>query len=295
MTFRFLSPADLGEVRVAFNKAFADYFVESQLSEERLGDHLRESAVRLELSVGAFEQGEMVGLLLNGVDVWGGVLTAYDAGTGVVPAHRGRGVAGEMFRFAVPKLAESGVRRCLLEVIRENEPAIRAYRELGFEPTRELQCYKRPADPISGAGAPGAVPASREGAGPALRIEGVSAPAWDLWTSFWDWQPSWQNSPGAVARASGRVTVLGAFRNGRGVGYVAFIPAAGRILQLAVARDARRAGVGTRLLRSVRAQVAPDRDLTIINVDASARETAVFLMAMGFVPTVGQYEMTRAL
>lgn len=295
MTLRFLSPADLEVVRIAFNKAFADYFVESQLSAEQLANHLRDSAVRLELSIGAFEQGEMIGMLLNGIDEWGGQLTAYDAGTGVVPAHRGHGVAGEMFRFAVPRLAENGVRRCLLEVIRENEPAIRAYRELGFIPTRELQCFKRPAEPFSGSATPAGAPGSLETPDVALRIEEMRETAWDLWMSFWDWQPSWQNSPGAVARGSGRGVVLGAFRDGRCVGYVVFVPAAGRILQFAVAKDARRQGLGTRLLRSVRAQAAPDRDLTIINVEAAATGTAAFLRTLGFVPTIGQYEMTRAL
>jgi ribosomal protein S18 acetylase RimI-like enzyme len=292
MNYRFLTPADLPQMRTTFNQAFADYFVESQLSEEQLANHLGTTAVRLELSVGAFSDGEMVGLLLNGVDVWGGLLTAYDAGTGIVPAHRGRGVSGEMFRFAVPKLKESGVQRCLLEVIKENEPAIKTYRELGFATTRELQCFKRPADPFPGAG----ISSAGSGSGRlALRIEEVRDPAWSLWSSFWDWQPSWQNSPGSVARLAGRATVLGASHKGACVGYVAFVPAGGRIMQIAVAPDLRRRGVGARLLRSVRAQVAADRDLTTINVDASAGGTLAFLRANGFVPTIGQYEMTLAL
>lgn len=237
----------------------------------------------------------MVGLLLNGVDTWGGQLTAYDAGTGVVPAHRGRGMARAMFRFAVPKLREAGVRRCLLEVIKENEPAIRAYRELGFAPTRELQCLKRPADSPFRAGAAGDAPPARASERPSLRIEDVREPVWDLWSSFWDWQPSWQNSPGSIARLSGRWTTLGAFHEGHCVGYVVFVPSTGRIMQIAVAADWRRRGVGARLLRSVRAQVAADRDLSIINVDETAQETLAFLRAGGFVPTIGQYEMALAL
>lgn len=309
MNYRFLSAADLPRVRVTFNQAFADYFVDLQLSEEQLANHLGGSAVRLDLSVGAFAGDAMVGLLLNGIDVWDGMLTAYDAGTGVVPAHRGHGVAGEMFRFAVPRLKESGVKRCVLEVIRQNEPAIKAYRELGFTPTRELLCFKRPAafvgrrselgkpqptpgQPESGPGGPGPVPA---GGGLPLHVEEVGDPAWDLWSTFWDWQPSWQNSPGSIARLAWRCTILGAFHEGRCIGYVGFVPGAGRVMQIAVAADWRRQGVGARLLRSVRAQVADDHDLSIINVDASAEGTLAFLRANGFEPTIGQHEMVRAL
>ncbi len=307
--YRFLSPADMPRLRAAFNQAFADYFVTLQLSEEQLASHLSGTAVRLDLSVGAFVGEEMVGLLLNGVDVWQGLLTAYDAGTGVVPAHRGRGVAGEMFRFAVPRLKESGVRRCVLEVINENEPAIKAYRELGFAPTRELICFKRSAvslgqpaaadGPGPAAGQPSPAPS---GPGPAaagdalpLRVEEVRDPAWEAWQAFWDWHPSWQNSPGSVARLAWRCTTLGAFHRGECVGYVVLVPSSGRILQLAVAPEWRRRGVGARLLRSVRAQVAGDRDLSIINVDASAQPTLDFLRANGFAPTIRQHEMARTL
>lgn len=289
VTYRFLAPADLPLVRETFNAAFSDYFVDSQLGDERLVAHLRESAVRLELSVGACRGMDMVGLLLNGIDAWDGALTAYDAGTGVVPAFRGRGIAGGMFRFALPGLEAAGVRRCLLEVIRENEPAIKAYRALGFTTTRELQCFRRPAEPLHPTGAPA------ERAMPELRIHPSDAPDWGLWSTFWDWQPSWQNSPGSIARAGGRCALLTASAGGRCAGYVAFAPGAGRILQIGVAPDARRRGVASRLLRSVRAQVADDRDLTIINVDASAAGTISFLRAGGFLPTIGQYEMAREL
>jgi len=316
MEYRFLSPADLTRLRAAFNQAFADYFVKLQLTEEQLASHLEGTAVRLDLSVGAFVGEAMVGLLLNGIDVWDGQLTAYDAGTGIVPAHRGHGVAAEMFRFAVPRLEDHGVRRCVLEVIRENAPAIKAYRELGFTPTRELVCFTRPSAPLGRwvaagepqptAGQPGPAPgepqptAGQSGPAPAgeelpLHVEEVRDPAWDLWSTFWDWHPSWQNSPGSIERLAWRCTILGAFHEGDCIGYVVFVPGSGRVMQIAVAAGWRHRGVGGRLLRSVRAQVADDRELSIINVDASAAGTLAFLRASGFEPTIRQYEMARAL
>ena len=40
------------------------------------------------MSVGAFEHGELTGIVLNGVRYWDGEKTIYDLGTGVIPAFR---------------------------------------------------------------------------------------------------------------------------------------------------------------------------------------------------------------
>ena len=50
----------------------------------------------------------------------------------VEPAWRRRGVARELLEFALPRLAQRGAGRCLLEVRVGNAPAIALYRSLGF-------------------------------------------------------------------------------------------------------------------------------------------------------------------
>ena len=62
--------------------------------------------------------------------------------------------------------------------------------------------------------------------------------------------------------------------------------------QSALARDARRQGLGTRVLRAARARAA--RPLRILNVDTRAEHIAAFLTAAGAVPLARQIEMVRA-
>ncbi len=191
MTYCFLAPDDRSRMHATFTRAFADYYVDAQLSADDFAEHLRQNAVRFELSVGAFEGDRMVALLLHGIDEWEGRLTAYDAGTGVIPGHQGKGTAGAMFEFALPGLREAGVERCLLKVIDQNEAAIMAYRRLGFEPTRDFLCFRRNAADVVAA--------------TEAQIADVAHPDWNRWRRRWDWHPSWQNSIGSIRRG-GRCT-----------------------------------------------------------------------------------------
>jgi ribosomal protein S18 acetylase RimI-like enzyme len=71
----------------------------------------------------------------------------FDPGTGlegevaevyVAESHRGRGVGGALLRRAVELFRERGVTLGYVWTRGENEPAVRLYRDAGFEPTRQL-------------------------------------------------------------------------------------------------------------------------------------------------------------
>lgn len=285
MHYRFLTDADLPVAHTTFLDAFADYYVSMQMSQAQFAAHLAHEGVRLDLSVGAFVGRQMVGLLLNGIDTWQGELTAYDAGTGVIPEYRGQGTAGGMFRFAIPKLRAHGVSRCLLEVIQANEAALTVYRKQGFTVTRSLECVR--LDPETAISAP----VQRS----AIRLERVATPDWTHWQSFWDWRPAWQNSRGTIERSGQEFQFLAAYSERRCAGYVVFSPASGRIAQWGVDRAFRRRGLGSALFAAVREAVDSSRPLSIINIDGEATETLTFLHNMGFFHTISQYEMTLAL
>jgi ribosomal protein S18 acetylase RimI-like enzyme len=284
MDYRFLSEADMPRMYTAFLESFADYFVQMSMSETQFAEHLANNGVRHDCSVGAFDGEQMVGILLNGIDDWQDILTAYDAGTGVIPAYRGQGIAGHMLEFAMPLLREQGIKQCLLEVIRDNTPAIKVYRRLGFTETRSLECIrlapevelprKRPAD---------------------LEIEIHTAPYWDELKEFWDWHPAWQNSIESIERNFQNFMALIAVIDELTVGYVILNPNTGGLAQLAVDRYNRRQGVATSLLRACRSVVGPEQPLSMINIDGNAAETLAFFDHCGFERTVGQYEMVLPL
>ena len=114
----------LSTITTCFNNAFADYFVKFEVTESYLRDKWRGAGVDRNLSAGVVDRGELVGFIVHGVGEWNGLKAGYNAGTGVIPSHRGKGLTQKMYQFLFPKLKENGIKCLLLEAIQENEKAI---------------------------------------------------------------------------------------------------------------------------------------------------------------------------
>ena len=276
LSYRLLTAADFSTLYACFLKAFSDYQVDMQMSEQQFAQRLTRDGVQLEVSTGAFDDDRMIGFYINAVDDWQGKRTAYDAGTGIVPDYRGRGVAQELFPFTVAKLKERGVSQYLLEVLSSNERAVALYRKLRFVEVRKLAVLRSEQidEPIDD-----------------FELRRVDKPDWKLFQSFWDGYPSWQNSIAAVERIPNDRIILGAHVDGACVGYgVVFTPAA-NLMQLAVAPVHRRKGIGSRLLRALSA----GETLKVNNIDEELKGTLTFFEANGFNVVMEQFEMSRSL
>ena len=88
--FQALQDVDLRKIADCFNAAFSDYEQSFHFTEESLQYYITASAVDLSLSFGAFYGEQFVGLILNSCGIYEGEQVVYDAGTGVVPEHRGK-------------------------------------------------------------------------------------------------------------------------------------------------------------------------------------------------------------
>jgi ribosomal protein S18 acetylase RimI-like enzyme len=260
---RALRADDFDSVHAAFLEAFSDYVVPFALTREQLTEMLARRAYRPAASVGVFDEGRLVAFTLNGVDGQ----TAYDTGTGVVPSHRRRGLGGAMLDFLLPRLREQGCTRYQLEVIASHTAAVELYRSHGFEETRGLQCWS-----FTDTGE-GETASDQEGT------------IHDEWC---DVAPSWQNTTASIHRARDRYVIVG-----ESGGYAVLFPATGDLPQLAVQPEARRRGIGTRLLR--RAAAVAGKPLRILNIDERDEGIASFLTAAGAARTVRQFEMLRTL
>ena len=279
VSYRLLSASDLTRLYDCFLEAFSDYEVDMQMSREQFERRITRDGVKLEISAGAFDDEKMIGFYMNGRGLWQGKQTAYDAGTGVIPEYRGRGVAKELFAFVVEKLKEVSVSQYLLEVLTSNIGAVSLYRKLGFVETRELAVF-RSNEPVTALSEL-----------PGVSIRPVERPDWRLFESFWDGYPSWQNSNAAVERAANERTIVGAYVEGKCVGYgVAFRPS-GNLMQLAVAREFRRKGIGSRILSAL----SPDEPLKVNNIDEKLTGTLAFFEANKFKIVLKQYEMMMSL
>jgi ribosomal protein S18 acetylase RimI-like enzyme len=277
--YRLLTAADFHPLYECFLEAFSDYQINLQMTEEQFEQRVKRDGVELELSAGAFDNERMIGFYMNGRGMWHGQATAYDAGTGVVPAYRRSGVAIQLFDFIAPRLKERGIKQYLLEVITSNERAVALYRKLGFEETRTLAALR-----------------ANEAVKTAGDVEGVSIrqmdePDWDVFCAYWDGEPSWQNSMDAVERIRNQCQIVGAFVDEKCVGYGIVFKPSGILMQLAVAQEFRRRGIGRRILASL----SGDRVLKTNNVEEKLKGTLEFYKACGFEIVLRQFEMIRSL
>lgn len=284
MVIQQINQIGISALHKTFNKAFSDYVLPMHVTVQQLAENMRRDGIDFRYSAGAFEEGRLVGFILNSLEDWNGVKTAYNGGTGVVPDFRGQRLTHRMYEYLLPHFQEAGVQQCLLEVIAINQIALRTYQAIGFEHNRALNCYKANLKDLA------VLPANRESA---FQVREMPAPDWELVRRFWDYQPSWQYSIQSVERLSGKIYFLGAFEEEELLGYAAITPHSNRIAQFAVSPEHRGMGIGRALFSQIVRQASGP--LVVINVDQSNTETNQFLRDMGFSCFIKQIEMIRPL
>ncbi|MCM8571068.1 GNAT family N-acetyltransferase [Gramella jeungdoensis] len=281
MEIKDLKNISISELAEAFNLAFSDYLVPLQLTEEQLAKKMKNDGVNLDISAGAFENGRLVGFILHGKGSFKGLPTAYNAGTGVIPSERGKQITGRLYDFILPILKEAQTAQCLLEVITYNGPAIKIYEKIGYERTRELLCFKGSVtkEPI-----------------PLLESFSLNEPDSinsHIYKSFFDWDPSWQNSFEAIERSRNDLNIITAEKNEEPVAFITYNPETARVSQFAVKDKYRKQGVGTLLFQEL--QKSLKHDISIINIDSRAFDTISFLKSIGLKAFLSQYEMIMKL
>lgn len=142
MKIKNLASIPVEEVIACFLAAFDNYFVKLPTDVDYWKTRFINARVDWELSFGMFEEDLLVGFIINGIDQHNNKLTAYNTGTGILPEYRGLGIVDKLYAHAIPKLKEQGIEKCLLEVICENEKAIKVYKRIGFRITREIHSFR---------------------------------------------------------------------------------------------------------------------------------------------------------
>ena len=279
-----LTGIDFSEVHASWIRAFSDYSVPISLSEEDLSWMFRQNGVALDASAGAFDDGKLVGFFINGLRDIGGSRIAYDSGTAIFPEYRGHGLFKRLAFCARELLAARGAEEHRLEVIATNERAIRNYEDDGFRKERKFFCLQ--ADAARGDVEP--PPAGTE------ILEGWLLPSTIDGLPRMEYEPSWQNNIAAALAIRDRIHTVVA-ESIEGVEAYGFIDVArARILQLGARRDAWDRPIASQVLRRLRLAVA-GREVQMINVDESAKQTIILLCKNTFSVFVDQFEMRKRL
>lgn len=262
-----------------FNLSFSDYVIPFCLTKEQLEDKIKSDSIKLEFSLGAFEDDQLIAFVLHGYDTIDNLKIAYNAVTGVVPTKRGNKLTAKLYEYILPILHENDIDKVLLEVITTNEPAIKTYKNIGFKIIRELNCYK---------GSLNITDTSND-----FEIRELQAYDWQKLQSFWDLKPSWQNSITAVEKLKKSNISIGVYDGEKLLGYTIFNPKIKRIHQLSVDKNYRRKGVGRQLLAHIATNYG--KDISAINIDNTSAETLKFFNAIEMDIYIKQYEMELPL
>lgn len=281
-TFRGLTKEDIPAMHQAFLQAFGDYPLPFQLSfDQFVQKFIYKLNINYELSVGALDKEKLVGFIFTSTGTYRGKKTAYNGGTGVVSAHRGNNLTVQMYDFLFPKLKERNITQAVLEVLTQNERAIKSYKSCGFSIRTKYHCFKLKD-----------FNHNIENALSGLTIRQKKQPDWPLYESFCDTKPYFLDSIPVLSQNLEHEHLAEACLGNEVVGYIIFQPQVSRVSQIAVAKSKRGQGIGKKLL-AYALEASQTKTMTILNVDESQTKLIEALHHIGFEPTVDQYEMLR--
>lgn len=151
MSFTFPSVLDFSLERSAdvFKRGFSDYFVPLPASAAFFAGMARTESVDLAVSRIAVLDGEPVAGAVIARRGW----TCRLAGMAVVPEARRKGAGRALMAQLLTEARERGERTMVLEVIEQNEPAVKLYEGCGFQKVRRLTGHAGKPPAARGAGA----------------------------------------------------------------------------------------------------------------------------------------------
>lgn len=272
--FRNLADVSLEEILDCFNASFKEYFVPLQLTMPLLNRKIKTEAIDLHLSVGAFENDTLIGFILHAVDQIDEQLVAYNAGTGILPSHRGMGITAVMYEFAIALLRENHIQKSILEVITENVYALQAYKRAGFIIKRKLESFKLE---------------KRIFAESACTVEEWSLSQFDKLQQHPEWLPAWQYSNNSVSRSGSDYGLHVVCRKSNPIAYCISNLQTGRIAHFGCACFSEY----DRELKGLFAYANNNaaKSLSVIHVDQTADNSIAYLQSIGFTVFLSAYEM----
>ena len=141
MTVKNLADTDFSTIIDCFHQAFENYFVPFPKENEFWKTRWQLAKVDFSLSYGMFENNLLIGFIINAVDYRNKKRIAFNTGTGVLPAYRGKRIVKSIYKYAIKDLVQHGITACALEVITENTIAIKAYKSIGFNIVKKYKCF----------------------------------------------------------------------------------------------------------------------------------------------------------
>lgn len=126
-----------------WNEGFKGYYSDMSQSTQGLLSKLVSQHIRPDLSIVAYAGNQPIGFVFLAVKTVQGKKLAWNGGSGLATAYRGKGIGKRMMVEAERVMREQGVSSAYLEVVSKNESAIGSYLAGGFQVVDTLIGMKR--------------------------------------------------------------------------------------------------------------------------------------------------------
>ncbi len=293
--YKSLEGINESEILETHNSAFSDYEVQMNWTLQQFQNINKQRGVQYDLSIGAFDDDKLVGFIINGAGNWNNKPTVYDCGTGIIKDYRHKGIGTEIILRLIKLLQEAGISQYLLEVIKTNENAYQLYLKQGFEIIREFDCAVAEIAVIKEKIKEREEDLQIINNDKNFEINEINQPNWDIYKTFWDKTPSWQNSIECIERNREILKIHVVNYKTTPVGYVVFDPRSGGIAQLAVHPEYRRRKLGIFLINRIIKSCPTATRISIINIDKGLSSFIGFYESLGLKIFVEQYEMMKKI
>jgi len=253
--------------------AFSEYFV--KFPDDISYWKQRWHAARVDYSVcyGAFIEDQLVGLIIHGIDKQDKI--AFNTGTGVRKAHRGKQITKRIYEFAFNDLIKKGFLSSKLEVIQKNQNAIKVYSDVGFSKIKSYKCYKGELDHVQSNSDIFYKPSS---------LEKILEFQYKSRTHY-----SWDFTDVAIERNDSYIHYL-VSNSQEEIGYFIINPVSGRLAQFELID-----GVKASYHDLFTAVKTVNNSISIVNLDESQVAKVSFVTKIGLENNLDQYEMWREL
>jgi ribosomal protein S18 acetylase RimI-like enzyme len=278
-----LGETTFDDLYTAFSKAFQDY--DRTWNRDELAKMLQRRGYVGALSYGAFHDGILVSFTLNGIGIFEGKQTAYDAGTGTLKEYRAKGLATQIFQESIPFLKQKGIEQYLLEVLQHNTKAVSVYTKLGFRVNRELNYFLQSMDKMN---------VEKRNLGYEAELREIGLDETEKLKEMWDFGPSWQNNFDSLHRAINEFKIIGAFIDNGLAGYGLIEPDSGDIPQIAVSKPYRKKYLGSAILHHL-LQYNKSNVVKLLNAVPGCTHFTTFAEKNGIPKLGAQYEMIMDL
>ena len=274
-----LACVDLQTIQHCFNASFKNYYTPVQLDKHQIAEKLITEAIDLKLSFGIFNGDELIGFMLNGIDMAGNQKVAYMAASGILPEYRGYKLFYQLQEHSIQELKKAAVNKVVLEVIEQNTAAIKIYERFNFVVNRKLNSYAgklilHDLQPVE--------------------IEVLPTPDWELIRKNCEWKPSWQFGTNCIKRAQSTYKLLVAYSNKLAVAYCISNFDTGTVAHFGCCELEHKEIYLSALFNKIK-EISNTQNISVVNVDTNACYANTFLLSIGLSRLFTSCEMELVL